>query len=415
MDGLENVRLAGFNQHACTNITVTRLLQRYFSISHVTSGLVVVLVGYASSAAIVFQAAEAAGATPEQISSWLWALGIGMGVTCIGLSWWLRTPILTAWSTPGAALLVTSLPGLPMSEAIGAFICTALLILLTGVMGWFDRIMRAVPVSIASAMLAGVLLQFGVGVFEVLPSQPWLVGLMVLVFVLTRRWLPRFAVPLTLLAGLAIAFLQSSVDVHSIRLEWASPVWMAPTFSLSTLIGVSLPLYIVNMASQNMPGLTVLRANGYQTPASPLIGWTGLVGVLLAPFGGFSFNLAAITAAICMSPEADPDPARRYRAAIWAGVFYFCMGLLGATVVSLFGAFPRALIVTIAGLALVGTIAHSLLTSLTPERGRDAAFLTFLVTASGLSWQGIGSAFWGLVIGLAATWLSHDRTPRTGN
>lgn len=386
---------------------MTRHLQQYFSFSHLTSGLVVVLVGYASSIAIVFQAALAAGASPEQISSWLWALGIGMGITCVGLSWWLRTPILTAWSTPGAALLVTSLPGLPMSEAVGAFVCTSLMILLTGVLGWFDRIMRVVPVPIAAAMLAGVLLQFGIGVFGVLPEQPWLVGSMLLVFVLTRRWLPRFAVPLTLLAGLAVAFMQSTVDVRSIRLEWASPLWMSPTFSLSTLMGVSLPLYIVNMASQNMPGLAVLRANGYQTPASPLIGWTGLVGVLLAPFGGFSFNLAAITAAICMSPEADPDPAQRYRAAIWAGVFYFCMGLLGATVVSLFAAFPRALVVTIAGLALVGTIAQSLLMALTSERVRDAAFLTFLVTASGFSWLGIGSAFWGLLIGLVVTWLSR--------
>ena len=304
IDALENVRLAGFNDRGQTKVIVTRRLQRYFSLSHLTSGLVVVLVGYASSVAIVFQAALAAGASPEQISSWLWALGVGMGVTCIGLSWWLRTPILTAWSTPGAALLVTSLSGLTMSEAVGAFVCTALMILLTGVMGWFDRIMRLVPVAIAAAMLAGVLLQFGIGVFGVLPEQPWLVGGMVLMFVLARRWLPRFAVPLTLLAGLVVAFMQSSVDVQSIRLEWASPVWMSPTFSLSTLIGVSLPLYIVNMTSQNMPGLAVLRANGYQTPASPLIAWTGLVGVVLAPFGGFSVNLAAITAAICMSPEA---------------------------------------------------------------------------------------------------------------
>jgi len=275
--------------------------------------------------------------------------------------------------------------------------------------------MRLVPVAIAAAMLAGVLLQFGIGVFGVLPEQPWLVGGMVLMFVLARRWLPRFAVPLTLLAGLVVAFMQSSVDVQSIRLEWASPVWMSPTFSLSTLIGVSLPLYIVNMTSQNMPGLAVLRANGYQTPASPLIAWTGLVGVVLAPFGGFSVNLAAITAAICMSPEADPDPAQRFRAAIWAGVFYLCMGLLGATVVSLFAAFPRALIVTIAGLALLGTIANSLVMALASERGRDAAFLTFLVTASGLSWLGIGSAFWGLLIGLAATWLSRDRSSKAGD
>lgn len=381
----------------------------WFSISHLSAGFIAVLVGYTSSAAIVFQAAEAAGASPAEIASWLWALGIGMGLTCIGLSLYFRSPILTAWSTPGAALLATGLGGVPMVEAIGAFIFASALITLSGVTGWFERIMRHVPKSLAAAMLAGVLLRFGLEVFSALPGNGLLVGLMLAAFLLVRRRTARYAVPLTFLLGLVIAGGQGAIRLEQITLEIARPVFTAPGFSLAAMIGIGLPLFVVTMASQNVPGLAVLRANGYQTPASPLISWTGLTGLLLAPFGGFSFNLAAITAAICMSKDADPDPAQRYRAAVWAGGFYLLTGTLGATVASLFAAFPHALVVAIAGLALLGTIGNSLGAALADEKEREAALLTFLVTASGMSLFDIGSAFWGLLLGLVAAWINHRR------
>ncbi len=381
----------------------------WFSISHLLAGLIAVLVGYTSSAAIVFQAAEAAGASPAEIASWLWALGIGMGLTCIGLSLYFRSPILTAWSTPGAALLATGLAGVPMAEAIGAFIFASALITLSGVTGWFERIMRHVPKSLAAAMLAGVLLRFGLDVFSTLPGNGLLVGLMLAAFLLVRRRSSRYAVPLTFLLGLVIAGAQGAIRLEQITLEMARPIFTAPSFSLAAMIGIGLPLFVVTMASQNVPGLAVLRANGYQTPASPLISWTGLTGLLLAPFGGFSFNLAAITAAICMSKDADPDPAQRYRAAVWAGVFYLLTGMLGATVASLFTAFPHALVIAIAGLALLGTIGNSLGAALADDKEREAALLTFLVTASGMSLFGIGSAFWGLLLGLVAAWINHRR------
>lgn len=367
------------------------------------AGFIAVLVGYTSSAAIVFQAAHAAGATPAQLVSWLWALGLGMGVTCIGLSLRYRTPILTAWSTPGAALLATGLVGVPMEEAVGAFVFASALMALLGFSGGFERIMRHVPPSLAAAMLAGVLLRFGLGAFATLGQAPALVGSMLVVFFVCRRWWPRYAVPAAFLVGLVVAGASGAIATSEVRWQWAAPEFVRPAFSLTTLIGVGLPLFVVTLASQNVPGLAVLRANGYATPGSPLLGWTGIAGVVLAPFGGFSFNLAAITAAICMSRDADPDPARRYLASIWAGGFYLLSGIGGATVASLLTAFPQALVVAIAGLALLTTIAGSLSTALSDEAGRDAAVVTFLVTASGLTLGGIGSAFWGLVFGYAVS------------
>ena len=384
-------------------------MRRLFSLSHLTAGFIAVLVGYTSSAAIVFQAASAAGGSAEHVGSWLWALGIGMFATSVGLSLYFRAPVLTAWSTPGAALLAVGLAGVPMSEAIGAFLFASALIVVCGVFGLFDAIMRHVPKSLAAALLAGVLARFGMALFTSLAGELLLVGLMFAVYFAGRRWLPRYAVPLAFLVGLLFAAGGGMIHAEAVSLTLALPVWTAPTFSLTTLIGVGLPLFIVTMASQNVPGLAVLRANGYQTPASPLITWTGVTGLLLAPFGGFAFNLAAITAAICMSPAADPDPAQRYRAAVWAGVFYLFTGLFGATVAALFGALPVALIAAIAGLALLGTIGNSLGLALADEREREAALVTFLATASGMSLFGIGSAFWGLVLGLLVMKLMPTR------
>ncbi|MFC3339075.1 benzoate/H(+) symporter BenE family transporter [Paracandidimonas soli] len=384
-------------------------MQNWFRLSLISSGFIAVLVGYTSSVAIVFQAATAAGATTEQISSWMWALGLGMGATCIGLSLRYRAPILTAWSTPGAALLATSLPGLGIGQSIGVFLFCSLLITISGMTGAFQRIVQRVPHHIASAMLAGVLFRFGAELFIAMQNQWLMVGTMFIAFLLARRYLPRYTIPLALAAGIAAAAMLGQLRLERLEWELARPVLMMPEFSLSALLGVGLPLFIVTMTSQNVPGLAVLRANGYQTPASPLISWTGFTGVLLAPFGGYSYNLAAITAAICMSRDADPDPSRRYLAAVWAGIFYLVIGIFGATVAGLFEAFPPALVAAIAGLALLGTIGNSLATALSDEKGRDAALITFLATASGISFAGISSAFWGMLLGFALHLLTARR------
>ncbi|KAA0911741.1 benzoate/H(+) symporter BenE family transporter [Pusillimonas sp. ANT_WB101] len=373
----------------------------WIKLSHLSAGFIAVLVGYTSSVAIIFQAAHAAGATDAELNSWMWALGIGMGISCIGLSLRYRSPVLTAWSTPGAALLATSLSGLTMEQATGVFLFSSLLITLSGVTGWFQNLMQHMPRHIAGAMLAGILLRFSMDLFLAMQTQWLLAGLMFLTFLLARIWLPRYTVPLALVAGIACAASLGLIQADGLAWFPATPRFMKPEFSWSALVGVGVPLFIVTMTSQNVPGLAVLRANGYQIPATPLISWTGALGVVLAPFGGFAFNLAAITAAICMSPDADPDPRQRYKASIWAGVFYLLTGIFGATVVGLFAAFPVELIAAIAGIALLGTLGNSLALALSDEHGREAALVTFVCTASGMSLLGIGSAFWGLVFGMS--------------
>ena len=378
---------------------LTRLL-RDASLSAVAAGFVTVLVGFASSAVIVFQAAQSLGASPEEISSWMWALGLGMGLTCIGLSLRYRMPVVTAWSTPGAAMLIGSVAGLPLSDAIGAFLMSALLIAASGFSGLFERMISRIPASLASGMLAGVLLRFGIDAFAAMETQLGMVLTMFAVYLLARRLLPRYAVILTLLVGIAFAAGLGLLRVDGLSLQLAKPVFTTPTFSLAAIVGIALPLFIVTMASQNVPGVAVIRASGYAIPISPVVGWTGLVNLLLAPFGAFALNLAAITAAICMGREAHEDAARRYVAAIAAGVFYVVVGLFGATVAALFAAFPKELILAIAGIALLGTIGNSLAAALRDEAERELALVTFLVTASGLSLAGIGSAFWGLLAGV---------------
>ena len=387
-------------------------LLKDFSASAVIAGFVAVLVGFTSSAVIVFQAAQTLHASAAEIASWMCALGLGMGLTSIVLSMRFRVPVLTAWSTPGAAMLITSAAGVSMGEDVGAFLVSAALITLSGFSGWFERMIGRIPISIASGMLAGVLLRFGLDAFAAMRSQFALVFPMFCAYLICRRLLPRYAIVVTLLLGIVLAATQGLLRVDDVRLEVATPVFTVPEFSWQALVGVALPLYVVTMASQNVPGVAVIRASGYQVPISPLIGWTGAANLLLAPFGGFALNLAAITAAICMGREAHEDPARRYVAAIAAGAFYLLIGLFGATVGSLFLAFPKELILAIAGLALLGTIGSGLAAALGNESEREPALLTFLVTASGIALAGIGSAFWGLLVGLAALLVLRTKPQR---
>lgn len=375
---------------------------RDLSLSAVVTGFVVVLVGFTSTGALVFQAALSLGATQAQVNSWMWALGIGMGLACIIPSLIYKKPVVAAWSTPGAALIATSAAGVSMHEAIGAFVVCAALIILAGATKAFERLMNRIPMAIASAMLAGVLLRFGLETFSSIKSAPALVIAMFAAHLLGRRFWPRYGVVGVLLVGVLISAYAGSLKWSAVSVEWATPVWVTPAFSLSAIVGLGLPLFIVTMASQNMPGVAVMRAAGYETPVSPVITTTGIINILLAPFGAFALNLAAITAAIAMGPEAHEDKDKRYTAAVMAGVFYVLIGLFGAVVGGLFAAFPRELIVALAGLALMSTIANGLAGALRDEINREAAIITFLVTASGMSIYGIGSAFWGLVAGVAA-------------
>ncbi|MFP3988799.1 benzoate/H(+) symporter BenE family transporter [Streptomyces sp. E11-3] len=381
-------------------MSVTGGIRRGAPLSAVVAGLIAVLVSISSSAAIVFSAAKAAGATDRVLASWMLALGVAMGVTCIGLSLRYRAPVVTAWSTPGAALLVVGLDGVTMAQAVGAFLVSAGLITLSGLTGWFARVMDRIPVPLAAGLLAGVLVQFGTGLFTAMDGDFGLVFSMFAAYLVCRRLFPRYAIIIALAVGVVAAVWSGSLHLEGVRVSLAEPVFVAPEFSWQVLISVGLPLFVVTMASQNLPGVAVLRNDGYDVPVSPLITWTGATNALLAPFGCFGLNLAAITAAICTGKEAHPDPDRRYLAGVWAGAFYLCVGVVGGAVGSLLGALPAALILGIAGLGLLGTIAGSLTAALADEGWRESAVVTFLATASGFSLLGIGSAFWGLLAGV---------------
>ncbi|PTW51214.1 benzoate/H(+) symporter BenE family transporter [Rhodovulum kholense] len=382
-------------------------------LSHLVAGFIAVLLGYTSSVAIIFQAIDVLGASQAQANSWMLALGLGMGISGLILSLRYRMPILTAWSTPGAALLVISLDGVPVNEAIGAFVFCGLLLTLTGLTGWFEKLSHLIPDAIGNAMLAGILFQFGLGIFASTEDNLPLVAVMGAVYLAGRRLLPRFAIPAVLLAGCLFCAVTGAFDSGAaVDLSLARPVFVMPALSLPVLIGVGLPLFIVTMASQNTPGIVTLRAAGYVPPVSACVTVTGVTTLLLAPFGGYAFNLAAITAAICAGPEADDDPDTRYRAVVVAGLLYCFVGLMGAAVISLFLIAPKALVVTVAGLALLNTIGTSLHAALAAPERREAALVTFMTTVSGIGFLGIGAPFWALLLGIGTGAVLAPRRAR---
>ncbi|WP_035608901.1 benzoate/H(+) symporter BenE family transporter [Haloferula sp. BvORR071] len=382
-----------------------------FSLSALVAGFVSVLVGFTSSVALIFQATQSLNATPEQTASWIWAIGIGMGVPTILFSLITRKPILIAWSTPGVVVIAAAAGAghLTMPQAIGCFLFSAVLITIAGFSGGFEKVMNRLPLPLASALLAGVLAKFALDAFKAIPADPGLVLPMLGAYVLGRRFWPRANVPLILLLGIAIVATRGQFHAEKVPWNITVPVWMNPEFSVGALIGVGIPLFIVTMASQNLPGIAAIRVGGYEAPVSKVIGWTGIATFLLAPFGAFGINLAAITAAFVVGPEAHPNPARRYWAPVCSGFFYLLVGLFGATVAGLFAAFPRELVLAIGGLALLATIGNALSAALGEERYREASALTFFVTLSGITLLGIGSAFWGIVAGGVVLALAKRR------
>jgi benzoate membrane transport protein len=385
------------------------------SLSAVIAGFVAVLVGFTSSVALVFQAATALGATPAQTSSWMWALGLGMGLCSLLPSLWLRQPVLIAWSTPGAAVLATAgaTGGFDMPQAVGAFIVCAALIALFGATGSFDRLLDRIPMPIASALLAGVLTRFGIDAFVALKSALGLVLAMIAAYLIGRRLWARYAVPGVLAVGVAWVAVDGQLHLGGVHWGLTQPVFTAPEFSWRATVSLALPLFVVTMASQNVPGVAVVRAAGYAMPVSKIVTLTGLATLVLAPFGAFALNLAAITAAICMGRESHPDPDKRYVASASAGLLYCLIGLFGAAVTGVLTAFPHELIVAVAGLALLGSIGGGLAQALKEDAHREAALITFLVTLSGVSLAGIGSAFWGVVAGAFAYFVQQWRPGQT--
>ena len=394
------------------------------NLSAFTAGFVAVLVGFTSSVAIVFQAAQAFNATPAQTASWMWALGLGMGLCSAIPSLWLKKPVMVAWSTPGAAVLATAglAGGFTIGEAVGAFMVSAALITLFGVTGWFEKLLNRIPVAIASALLAGVLARFGMAAFAAAQTALALVLLMLVTYLLARRLVPRYAVVLTLLVGVVFAAARGQFAWSGLAFSLAVPVFVMPQFTLAAAVSLALPLFVVTMASQNLPGVAAIRAAGYGpesegggVPVSKIITLSGVVTLLLAPFGAFALNLSAITAAICMGREAHEDPRKRYTAAVSCGAIYVVIGIFGAAITGLLTAFPKELVVAIAGLALLGTIGSGLAAAVQDESHREAALITFLVTLSGVVIAGVGSAFWGVVAGALALFVQQYGQAKAAN
>ena len=385
------------------------------SLSAFVAGFVAVLVGFTSSVAIVFQAAQSFGATPAQITSWIWALGLGMGLCSLVPSLLLRKPVMVAWSTPGAAVLATAgaAGSFSMGEAVGAFMVCSLLVILVGATRALERVADRIPMEIASALLAGVLARFGIQAFAAAQTALPLVLLMVGAYLVARRIAARYAVVVTLVVGILWVLMagQMAWSMEPVRL--AMPVFVAPQWSVSAIVSLAIPLFVVTMASQNLPGMAVIRASGYELPVSRLITMTGWASLVLAPFGAFALNFSAITAAICMGPEAHEDRLKRYTAAASCGAIYIVIGLFGALVTGLLTSFPKELVVAIAGIALLSTIGNGLASALRDERHREPALITFLVTLSGITLMDIGSAFWGVVAGSLALFVQQYKQSRS--
>lgn len=374
------------------------------SIPAIAAGFLSVLVSLAGPLAIFYQAAQAGHMSSDMFASWVWGISLGAAVAGIFLSWTLKAPVITAWSAPGAALLIPLFPALSIHEAVGAYITAALLLLMIGLSGGFDRLLRLVPQGVASGMMAGILLPFGLNAFKGAGAMPVLVGGMVVAYLVFKRLAPRYSVVLLLAAGVALAVLTGQTHLDGVHLQLVQPQFISPAWSWTSTFSLALPLVLTTLSGQYLPGMAILKNDGYDVPVRKIVTVNSLASLAAAFTGGITITIAAITAAMCTGRDAHEDPARRYVAGIANGVFHLLAGLCGGSLVMLFAALPKEMILTLAGLALLGPISANL-AQVMAAREREAAVLTFLATASGMTFQGLGSAFWGILIGLLAHWV----------
>ena len=376
-----------------------------FSIPAVFAGFITFLIGISVSAVLVIQAAQILGASAEQITSWFWALGLGIGLSGLILSWKFKYPVATAWSTAGLALIMATGSGYSLYEAIGAFLVCGLLTAILGFMGIFEKVLSYIPQSLTSAMLAGVLLKFGIALFTSMQTDWAFILSLLAVYIISKRLWARYCIVITVIAGLILCPIFMEFHMPIVHWSLAKPVWISAEFTWSAILGLALPLFVINMASQYLPGIAMIKSYGYQPHVKHLIGWTGLTQALLAPFGCYSVNIAAISAAVSLDDQVHPDPSKRYIAGISCGFFYIIMGLFAATLTSLLMSFPKLFIIVLAGIALFGTISHNIAIAFQDVADREAALLTFLFCASGVQFFGIGSAFWGLLFGFLVSFI----------
>jgi benzoate membrane transport protein len=382
--------------------TLLKTLKDDWSLSATVAGFLAVLISYSGPLIIFFQAAQKANVAPNMMISWIWGISIGAAVAGIFLSIKYKTPVITAWSAPGTALLVTLFPNISLNEAVAAYITAALVILLIGLSGYFDKLLKWIPQSIAAAMMAGILFQFGLGLFTATDSMPLIVFGMLLVFLVSKRLNPRYCMVWVLLAGVLLSLFLGKMNPVSVDFSLAIPQWISPEWTMNSMLNLALPLILVSLTGQFLPGMAIMKLSGYDTPAKPIITATSIASLAVACVGGITIVLASITAALCMGKDAHELKEKRYIAGIANGLFYILGGLFAGSIVMLFSLLPKELVAALAGLALLGAIGTNVSVAMKDESERDAALITFLATASGMHFLGLSSVFWGICIGIIA-------------
>lgn len=385
--------------------TLLKTLKQDWSLSATIAGFLVVLISYSGPLIIFFQAAQKAHVSTDMMISWIWAISIGAAVTGIFLSIRFKTPVVTAWSAPGTALLVTLFPNISLNEAVAAYITAAIVIFLVGITGYFDKLLKWIPQGIAAGMMAGILFQFGLGLFLATDTLPLIVFSMLLCYLISRRFSPRYCMLWVLICGVAFSFFLGKMNPVPLDFQIARPQFITPEWSWFSTLNLALPLILVSLTGQFLPGMAILKLSGYNTPAKPIIAAASLASLFAAFAGGITIVLASITATLCMGKDAHELKDKRYIAGIANGLFYILGGVFAGSIVALFSLLPKELVAALAGLALLGAIASNIKIAMQEDQQRDPALITFLATVSGMHFLGLSSVFWGMCIGMLAYFI----------
>ncbi|MDA3542619.1 benzoate/H(+) symporter BenE [Acinetobacter sp. AOR18_HL] len=390
--------------------TLLKTLKNDWSISATVAGFLAVLISYSGSLIIFFQAAQRVHVSTDMMVSWIWGISIGAAVSGIYLSIKYKTPVITAWSAPGTALLVTLFPNVSLNEAVAAYITSAIVIFLIGVTGYFDKLLKWIPQDVAAGMMAGILFQFGIGLFTASDSMPFIVFSMLIVFLIAKRLMPRYTMIWVLAAGVLLSLFLGKMNPVDVSFSLAIPQWISPEWTWNSTLNLAVPLILVSLTGQFLPGMAIMKLSGYDTPAKPIITATSIASLAVACVGGITIVLASITAALCMGKDAHELKEKRYIAGIANGIFYILGGLFAGSIVMLFSLLPKELVAALAGLALLGAIATNISVAMKNDNQRDAALITFLATASGMHFLGLSSVFWGICIGVIAHFILTPRS-----
>ena len=395
--------------------TLLKTLKNDWSISATVAGFLAVLISYSGPLIIFFQAAQRAHVSTDMMVSWIWGISIGAAVSGIYLSIKYKTPVITAWSAPGTALLVTLFPNISLNEAVAAYITSAIVIFLIGVTGYFDKLLKWIPQDVAAGMMAGILFQFGIGLFTASDSMPFILFSMLIVFLIAKRLMPRYTMIWVLAAGVLLSLFLGKMNPVDVSFNLAIPQWISPEWTWNSTLNLAVPLILVSLTGQFLPGMAIMKLSGYDTPAKPIITVTSIASLAVACVGGITIVLASITAALCMGKDAHELKEKRYIAGIANGIFYILGGLFAGSIVMLFSLLPKELVAALAGLALLGAIATNISVAMKNDSQRDAALITFLATASSMHFLGLSSVFWGICIGVIAHFILTPRSTPTTN